>query len=228
MTDLANRAREAHSLWHHNPVLVHLFGLTPLLALSTTVLLGATLLLTLAALLIVATAVSGLLLAKINASWRFLFHLGLLALLTTAISALLAIWAPALHAAIGIYLPLLGCSLLPLLHLQTAQPGTGSGTRLQLLARLLGGYGLVVMILAGLREVLTYGDLLTDTGMLMADTAPGVAPALLPFAATPAAGFMLLGLLAAAAAWLRQYTGPAQPTVDVEPAARARVTEKLQ
>ncbi len=120
MTDLANRARDAHSLWHDNPVLVHLLGLTPLLALSTTVLLGATLLLTLTILLAVATAVSGLLLTKINASWRFLFHLGLLALLTTTISALLSAWAPALHAAIGIYLPLLSCSLLPLLHLQAA------------------------------------------------------------------------------------------------------------
>lgn len=228
MTDLANRARDAHSLWHDNPVLVHLLGLTPLLALSTTVLLGATLLLTLTILLAVATAVSGLLLTKINASWRFLFHLGLLALLTTSISALLSAWAPALHAAIGIYLPLLSCSLLPLLHLQAAQAETGLGARLLLLARLTGGYGLVVMTLAGLREALAYGGLLADADMLIADAAPGVARSLLPFAATPAAGFMLLGLLAAAATWLRQFTDPGQPTPDVEPAARARVTEKLQ
>ncbi len=48
------------------------------------------------------------------------------------------------------------------------------------------------MTLAGLREALAYGGLLTDADMLIADAAPGVARSLLPFAATPRPGFMLL------------------------------------
>lgn len=228
MSELADRSIDAHSLWRNNPVLVHMFGLTPLLALSTTVLLGTTLLLIMGVLVLAGSAISSLLLGRINANWRFLVNLTLLALLATLASLLLDVWKPMLHEALGIYLPLLSCSLLPLLHLQTCTPDSGFSQRLLPLGKLLAGYGLAVIMLAMIREGLTYGGLFTDLGLFMAGMASTPQPSLLPFAATPAGGFLLLGLLAAAATWLRQWLGTSQVNHKVEPAPRARVTEKLQ
>jgi len=233
VSELANNARDAHSLWRDNPVLVHLLGLTPVLALSTTLLQGAALLSIMTILLLTSSMISGLTQPRINATWRFVFDLLILALLATLVSSGMSSWLPALHEALGVYLPLLGCSMLPLLHLQTTPAEAKIAPRLTSLGRLLGGYALAIVPLSALREGLTHGRLLTDLsrvipGLGRSEPEASAATSLLPFAATPAAGFLLLGLLCAAATWLRRFGSGNPAQTDITPAPRARVTEKLQ
>lgn len=232
MSELRYRAQAADSLWHDNPVLRHLFGLTPLLALSTTLIQGITLLVATSALLLLGSGISALLTKRINANWRFVFHLLMLAVLTTLLAMTLGTWNPLLAERLGLYLPLLCCSFVPLLHLHTQPPDQRLGQRLADALRLVGGYGLAVLTLAALREGLTYGRLLSDWSLLSgtgsASDEASLPVAVIPFAATPAAGLLLLAMLAAAAASLRQLTGPKQPAIQPAPAPRARVTEKLQ
>lgn len=228
MSELGNRARDAHSLWYDNPVLHHLFGLTPLLALSTTLVLGTVMLLATTVLLLAASIISWLLLARINANWRFVFHLGLLAVLSSLLAAALGTWNPALVDRLGLYLPLLACSFIPLLHLQSQSPQQSLGQRLIDALRLAGGYGLAVVVLSALRESLIFGRLLSDWALLTTGSDAATENPLLPFAATPAAGFLLLAMLVAAIAWLQQTLRSQRSITAPDPAPRARVTEKLQ
>jgi electron transport complex protein RnfE len=190
-----------------NPGLVQLLGLCPLLAVSTS--LGNGLGLGLATLLVlVASNLGAALVGRfLPAEIRIAVFVLLIAALVTAVELALAAWLPGLHAALGIFLPLIVTNCLLLARAEafaSRQPvhkalldGLAMGT----------GFLLVLVALGSLREVLGHGSLGGDLGVLLGagwsgwhlfDDRHGLLLALLP----PGA-FILLGLMLAVRQALR-------------------------
>jgi electron transport complex protein RnfE len=190
-----------------NPGLVQLLGLCPLLAVSTS--LGNGLGLGLATLLVLVASNLGAALAGrfLPAEVRIAVFVLLIAALVTAVELALAAWLPGLHAALGIFLPLIVTNCLLLARAEafaSRQPvhialldGLAMGT----------GFLLVLLLLGSLREILGHGSLGGDLDVLLGaawsgwhlfDERHGLLLALLP----PGA-FILLGLLLAARQALR-------------------------
>lgn len=237
MSELNSTVRHGTSVWQQNPVLIHLLGLSPLLALSSSVLLAALMLISLCVILILGT-VSDEALARYFPLYRdSLWRLPVLALVLTVPSSfldwLLATYLPEAHAGLGIYVLLLCCNFAVLVHLQTQNAAIVITRRLLSALELLGGYTVVLLSLAAIRELLAYGRLFHDSDALFSDSlAAGSIQAaqFFGFAATQPAALLILGLIAAAA---RQATivfasRRKDPNSDISPPIRARVTEKLQ
>ncbi len=191
-----------NGLSDQNPGLVQLLGLCPLLAVSTS--LGSGLGLGLATLAVLATSncAAALVGRHLPREIRIAVFVLLIASLVTAVELALAAWVPGLHAALGIFLPLIvtNCLLLaraeafasrePLHH--ALLDGLAMG----------GGFLGVLLLLGGLRELLGRGSLGGDLPSLLGSGTPagwhlfgeqhGFLLALLP----PGA-FILLGLLLA-------------------------------
>ena len=191
-----------NGLSDQNPGLVQLLGLCPLLAVSTSLGSGLGLGLATLAVLTASNAAVSLVGRHFPREIRIPVYVLLIAALVTAVELVLAAWVPALHAALGIFLPLIvtNCLLLARaeafasrrpLH-QAVLDGLAMG----------GGFLAVLIVLGGLRELLGRGSLGGDIHVLLGSGTPvglhvfgerhGFLLALLP----PGA-FVLLGLLLA-------------------------------
>ncbi|RME34935.1 MAG: electron transporter RnfE [Gammaproteobacteria bacterium] len=178
-----------------HPVLDRLLGLTPVVALSDTLLKGVALCLLLATLLLA----SALLLAPfrelIPGQLRLVARVLVTSLVTTLLLLLLQAFAWPLAESLGIYLPLLAVSTLVLDPLEREEATSG----VHPLLRLSSSVALLVLPLAALRELLGRGTLLDG----LATLAPGLSGWTLhlggvgyplPLLATPAGGLLLLAL----------------------------------
>ncbi len=97
----------ADGLWKENPALVKLLGLCPLLAVSNNVINGLSLgLATLVTLVVANLVVSALRPLLLNAI-RIPIYVLVIASTVTIIELLMKAWLPALHASLGIFLPLI-------------------------------------------------------------------------------------------------------------------------
>lgn len=195
-----------------NPGLVQLLGLCPLLAVSTSLGNGLGLGLATLAVLVVSNLGAALVGRFLPAEVRIAVFVLLIAALVTAVELALAAWLPGLHAALGIFLPLIVTNCLLLARAEafaSRQPvhhalldGLAMGT----------GFLLVLVALGSVRELLGHGSLGGDLGVLLGttgwtgwrlfDARHGMLLALLP----PGA-FILLGLMLA---W-RQARRTAKP-----------------
>ncbi len=241
MSELNSAVRHPASLWQHNPVAVYLLGLSPMLALSTKTSVALALLLLFGLLLTLAVASDAVLTRYLSnyrsATWRLPGLIVLLSVIGTLLDFLLVRYSSALHAELGFYPLLLVCNFAIVVTLESQRALATARARIHNAATLLLAYALLLLPLALLREYLIYGTVLQDMGLLLPSSAPvtsadsslnqSVNPV---FAATPGAAFLLLGLLIALGNLLRTRVDVAvvlKPEV-VEPAPRARVTEKLQ
>jgi electron transport complex protein RnfE len=203
-----------------NPGLVQLLGLCPLLAVSTS--LGSGLGLGLATLAVL-TASNGL----ASLAGRFLpdevriaVFVVLIASLVTAVELALAAWVPGLHAALGIFLPLIVTNCLLLARAEAFASRVSPGLALLDGFAMGAGFTLVLVALGSVREVLGHGSLggdlhtllpvpMASSGLHLFDEHHGLLLALLP----PGA-FILLGLMLA---W-RQSRRLRRPAVAAVPA----------
>lgn len=234
MSELRYRASAPASLWQNNPALVQLLGLSPLLAVSTSFANSVGLGLVTALVLIFGSVTVSASRRLINANWRFVVYLAILATYTTFADLLLQLYFYPLHRALGLYLPLVCCNLALLVHLdrqsrhQAWPPALGSAALSAVT------WVIAFVAFATLREWLATGRLFGDLEMLLpagleraAITNP--APGFFRFALLPPAGLLLLGLLLGLRNWLLPdaMTAPAIPQ-DPSPVPRARVTGKIQ
>lgn len=197
-----------NGLSEQNPGLVQLLGLCPLLAVSTS--LGSGLGLGLATLAVLAASnfAAALVGRFLPGEIRIAVFVLLIASLVTAVELALAAWLPGLHAALGIFLPLIvtNCLLLARAEAFAAR----NPPHLALLDGVAMGSGFlaVLVMLGAVRELLGRGSLGHDLHTLLGLPAPiglhlygeqhGFLLALLP----PGA-FLLLGLLLALRQWRR-------------------------
>lgn len=213
-----------------NPGLVQLLGLCPLLAVTTS--LGSGLGLGLATLAVLAA--SNVLVSLVGRTLppeiRIAVFVLLIAALVTSVELALAAWLPGLHAALGIFLPLIVTNCLVLARAEAFASRQPAGAALLDGVAMGSGFLLVLVALGSIREVLGRGSLGGDLVLLFDGHVAhggihffgeqhGFLLALLP----PGA-FILLGLMLAVRQAVRAEATPATPHVAVppEPEGRAR------
>jgi electron transport complex protein RnfE len=190
-------------LSEQNPGLVQLLGLCPLLAVSTS--LGSGLGLGLATLLVlslsnVAAATVGRILP---AEIRIAVYVLLIAALVTAVELALAAWVPGLHAALGIFLPLIVTNCLLLARAEAFASRQPVGHALLDGLAMGGGFLLVLVALGATRELLGRGSIGGDLHTLLGSGGASWGVHLFGeqhgflLALLPPGAFILLGLMVA-------------------------------
>lgn len=183
-----------------NPGLVQLLGLCPLLAVSTSLGSGLGLGLATLAVLVASNGVIALVGRSLPSEIRIAVFVLLIAALVTATELALAAWLPELHAALGIFLPLIVTNCLVLARAESFASRQPVAHALLDGLAMGGGFLMVLIVLGSVRELLGHGILGGDLQALFGDALPiaglrvfgsehGFLLALLP----PGA-FILLGL----------------------------------
>jgi Na+-translocating ferredoxin:NAD+ oxidoreductase subunit E len=199
------------SVWRDNPALLQLLGLSPLFAVTTSVVNGLALGLATLAVLLATNTVIGLVRRAIVPAWRVPLFTLVAAALVTAIDLASSAFFDELHEGLGIFLALIvaNCALV-------AQADTVAGRRpflesaLAGLATGLGALG-VLVTLGALREALGHGTLFAGLPMLLGERTGAFALDLhfsgMLIAALPPGAFLGMGaLLAIRARLLRPHT----------------------
>ncbi|MEI6354551.1 MAG: electron transport complex subunit RsxE [Methylococcus sp.] len=165
-------AKLAHEgLWSHNPALVSLLGLCPLLALSTSLVHALTLGLATSFVLITANGlISGLRHHLVQAA-RLPLFMFIMAAMVTAVDLLLKALIPELHEIIGLFIPLIvtNCQILARAEaFASRQP-----IPLALMDGAFMGLGFtgVMVLLGSIREILGSGHLLGQAEQLFGEAA---------------------------------------------------------
>ncbi|MDD9891224.1 MAG: hypothetical protein OXU66_04655 [Gammaproteobacteria bacterium] len=227
-----SRLTEANpSLWHSNPVLVQMLGLSPVLAISTSLVLG----LALSVLTALVFTLAGILLfflqPLVKKSWQIYLHLLVLAMVTTLFDVILQIYWYQLYRDLGIYLPLICCNVILLLQLNKTQTLSSLSSFIGISANSMGGFILAMIILSALREFIGNGSLFNNWQLLV-PASMEILPnetggKMLDFALLQPGALLLLGLLLAGINWLNQNFSKAETEELIEPVERARVTGKI-
>lgn len=202
MSELEYRAGQPASLWQNNPVLVQLLGLSPVLAVSTTIVNGvglgaATLIVIILSCLTVSVAKS-----YINATWRFFWYLVILATYTTIVDMLMQWLYLPLYRELGIYIPLIACNIAILVRMETSAYVSPWNLAASDAAKTGAGFLLAILLLALVREFIATGSILNDLQLLIPSpllegnaSALAVTGELFTFAKMQPAALILLGLI---------------------------------
>lgn len=190
-------------LWQQNPALVKLLGLCPLLAVSNTLInalaLGVATTITLLVSNCVVSASRQLLLPSI----RLPMYVLIIASSVTAIELLMQAYLPALHASLGIFLPLIVTNCL-IIGRAEAFASRQSLPYATVDALAMGaGFTAVLICLGAIRELIGRGTFLGDATLLFGDNASLWSVTLIPqdytvlIALLPPGAFLVLGFLLA-------------------------------
>ncbi len=231
MSELSRITESPASLWHNNPVFTQLLGLSPVLAVSTSVVLG----FALGVLTVLVFFFSAILIFYIqhliNDSWRFYIYLIVLATITTIAEIVLQIFWYQLYRDLGIYLPLICCNVILLMQLNKQDTFDSLSRLVSTSSRTMGGFFIAILLLASLRELIGNGSLF-DKWQLLIPASSEILPnetggELLDFALLQPGALLIMGLLLAGINWFNLAYGKAEEAQPVKPAKRARVTGKI-
>ena len=191
-----------NGLQDQNPGLVQLLGLCPLLAVSTSFGSGLGLGLATLGVLVASNCAAALVGRHLPSQVRIAVFVLLIASLVTAMELTLAAWVPGLHAALGIFLPLIVTNCL-LLARAEAFASRQSTSHAALDGFAMGaGFLAVLIALGAIRELLGRGTVGGDLHTLLGTSAPvglelfGREHGFL-LATLPPGAFIVLGLLLA-------------------------------
>lgn len=233
MSNLDVRAPQDQPIWNNNGVLIQFLGLSPILAVSTSVVYGLSLGIATVVVLLLSCLTVSLLRRKISEDWRLLWFMLILAGYTTIIEILMQQFYFPLFIKLGIYVPLICCNAAILVRMETC------AFRSNLFATALdalktgAAYLIAILLLAAIRELIINGRLLMNWDLLIATTASrsndliaGSANQLFGFASTQAGALILLGLLIALVNFLTGSlkTGKNQHQEVITPVKRARLS----
>lgn len=200
----------SQGLWFENPGLVKLLGLCPLLAVSNNVVNGLGLGLATLMTLLVANGCVSAMRSIVSSAIRIPVYVLIIASTVTLIELFMRAWLPALHAALGIFLPLIVTNCLIIGRAEAFASRQGVRASLHDACAMGLGFLWVLVILGGVRELIGQGTLFQDAAILFGERARhlqlqvfeadnGMLIALLP----PGA-FFALGLLLAVKNWIDQ------------------------
>lgn len=192
-----------NGLWHNNPALVQLLGLCPLLGVSNSTVNAMGLAL---ATLFVITASNTLVSAlrhKVPTSVRLPIFVMVIATLTICTELLMQAFAYELYLILGIFIPLIvtNCVILGRAEAYASRNPVSLAFWDGLMNGI--GFGLILILIGALREMLGAGTLFADMNLLFGDSitwSGWVLPDSLPrmiFFALPPGAFVLTGLLIA-------------------------------
>lgn len=218
-------------LWTNNPALVQLLGLCPLLAVSTTVVnsLG----LAIATLFVMvgsSTAVS-MVRRQVPSAVRLPAFVMIIAAFVTCAELLMAAYAYPLYQLLGIFIPLIvtNCAILGRADAFASRQPIGPAALDGLMMGM--GFGSVLIVLGGLRELLGQGTLFSDMALLLGPIAVNWQLTLVEnyqflFFVLPPGAFFVAGMLIALKNMVEQRSAmralPASATPRTE--RRVRVT----
>ena len=235
MSELEFNASRLPSLWQNNPVLVQLLGLSPVLAVSTTIVNGAGLGIATLIVLILSCLTVSIAKSYINASWRFFWYLFILATFTTVVDILMQWLYFPLYKELGIYIPLIACNYAILLRMEIKAYVSPWNLAMSDAAKTGAAFLLAILMLATLREFIATGSILKDLQLLIPspllgenDSALATTGELLRFAELQPAALILLGLIIGIKNFIDSKLADFHETEseNVKPVKRARVTGK--
>lgn len=191
-------------LWHRNAALVQLLGLCPLLAVSHSLVNAAALGLATLTVLLVSNTLIAALSRHLHDAIRLPAQVLVIATAVTLIERAMLAGLPELHAALGVFLPLIVTNCLILGRAEAfARRAPVSDAAVDALATGT-GFAAVLCALGALRELIGRGTVFGDAAWLLGDAAAGLEVRLfdadhaLLLALLPPGAFILLGLLLAA------------------------------
>jgi electron transport complex protein RnfE len=215
-----------NGLVDRNPGFVQLLGLCPLLAVSTSIASALGLGLATLAVLLVSNSLAALAGPWLPREVRLAVFVLVIAAAVTAVEIAMQAWWPGLHAALGIFLPLIVTNCLVLARAESFA-ARESLPRALLDGLAMGcGFLLVLLALGAARELLGRGSLGADLELLFGQRAAGFGWRAFPeahgllIALLPPGAFVLLGLMLAAGNARRAARKPAAVTAAATTAAR--------
>ena len=190
-------------LWRDNPALVKLLGLCPLLAVSNTATNALTLGIATTLTLLITNVSVSMLRTYLMHAIRLPIYVLIIASAVTSIELLMQAWLPALHASLGIFLPLIVTNCLIIGRAEAfASRQNLPAAAVDALAMGV-GFTWVLICLGAIREVIGQGTLFNDAQWLLGDVATDWTLRLLStehtvlIALLPPGAFLILGLLLA-------------------------------
>lgn len=190
-------------LWRDNPALVKLLGLCPLLAVSNTATNALALGIATTLTLLITNVSVSMLRAYLIHAIRLPIYVLIIASSVTSIELLMQAWLPALHASLGIFLPLIVTNCL-IIGRAEAFASRQNLPAAAVDAMAMGvGFTWVLICLGAIREVIGQGTLFNDAQWLLGDFATDWTLRLLStehtvlIALLPPGAFLILGLLLA-------------------------------
>lgn len=190
-------------LWRDNPALVKLLGLCPLLAVSNTATNALALGIATTLTLLITNVSVSMLRTYLMHAIRLPIYVLIIASAVTSIELLMQAWLPALHASLGIFLPLIVTNCLIIGRAEAfASRQNLPAAAVDALAMGV-GFTWVLICLGAIREVIGQGTLFNDAQWLLGDVATDWTLRLLStehtvlIALLPPGAFLILGLLLA-------------------------------
>lgn len=199
-------------LWTDNPALVKLLGLCPLLAVSSTAINALALGIATTFTLLVTNVSVSILRNRILYAIRLPIYVLIIASTVTCIELLMQAFSPALHASLGIFLPLIVTNCLIIGRAEAfASRNAFYPSCIDAMAMGM-GFSWVLFCLGAIREVIGHGTLFGNAELLFGKLASNWTLSILPFdytvliALLPPGAFIFIGLLLAAKNLVDQIT----------------------
>jgi len=212
----------AQGLWGNNPVLVQMLGLCPLLAVSNTLVTGFSLGIITLLILTASNTVVSLIRGFLDDSTRLPAQIMVIAAFVTCADILLQAWLFELHVRISLFVALIvtNCTLLGRAEVfASRQP-----VSLAALDGFMMGAGFlwVITLLAGIRELLGQGTLLSNAHLLFGESAQHweiqIMDGGLLLMILPPGAFITLGFIIAGKNWIEIRRGETSTAIE-----RARI-----
>lgn len=227
-----------NGLWKNNPGLVQLLGLCPLLGVSNSMVNALGMGIATALVLAFSNASVALIRNQVSDAVRLPVFVMIIAALTTCIELLMQAFTYQLYQILGIFIPLIttNCIILGRAEAFAAKNSVAHASFDGLMMGI--GFGLVLLALGTLRELLGTGMLLSNMQLLFGPIAANWQITVLPnypgflLAILPPGAFLLLGLLIAGknqldARALERAKALAEP-LSAAPSRRVRVTGVIE
>ena len=236
MNDQEIQAQRKGMVWENNPVLIQLLGLSPVLAVSSTLAYGIGLGVATFFVCVLSCLTASVLKEIISQKWRLVWYMLILASYTTIVETICQLYFYPLFLRLGIYLPLICCNVAILIRIETV--AGQSPWPVATLDAVKTGFGFLIALclLAFCRELLISGtifaswQLLLPASSVLSTVASNIDNThFFRFANTQAGVLILIGLLVALLNRLTQLTinTPFDESEKIVPATRARVTGRL-
>lgn len=236
MNDLELQSEKEGMVWENNPVLIQLLGLSPVLAVSSTLAYGIGLGVATLFVCVLSCLTASVLKGTIPHKWRLIWTMLILASYTTIVEIICQLYFYPLFLRLGVYLPLICCNVAILIRMETVARQSPWSVATLDAAKTGFGFLIALCLLAFCRELLVSGTIFANWQLLFPSSSELSTNTsnlndihFFRFANTQAGVLVLLGLLVALLNSLSQLTNSnvLDESEKLVPAKRARVTGRL-
>ena len=228
-----SRIQDAPSqVWVNNPTITGFLGISPLLAISQSSIVGSALAFSTAVVCFASAATVYGLRSVIRPQHVFLWVTAIMSCYTTILAQLMEVWFYPLVRELGIYLYLIACNFALLVKLPSYRNSACFTVAVEDAARLSVAFGASLIGFSMLRELLISRTLFANIQLLLPRSFEAIvtpeSTGISTFVASAPGAFILLGLLIAICQALGMRSSEAYYHQDEQPVERARITGRLK